>query len=52
MVEKKFKGFTAEDIALVNEDIREHTKECAYALHFGLVHTLCRDCKCHHYKKF
>jgi len=52
MVEKNFTTINPDDVALFNEEIREHTKECAYALHFGLVHTLCRNCKCHHYKKW
>jgi len=52
MVEKKFTGLNADDIAVITDEVREHTKECAYSIHFGLLHTLCRDCKCHHYKKW
>ena len=36
----------------VNTEIGEHTKDCAYNMAMKQMHQDCRDCPCHHYKKF
>jgi hypothetical protein len=36
----------------INQEVGEHTKECALNMAQKVMHTTCRDCPCHKYKKF
>jgi len=51
-MEKKFSQINPEDFVLIKQEVGEHTKECAYNSHFNMVHATCRDCPCHHYRKW
>ena len=34
----------------LNQEVAEHTEDCAYNMAMKTQHLDCRDCKCHHYK--
>lgn len=36
----------------INQEVGDHTKECALNMAQKTVHNTCRDCPCHHYKRF
>ena len=36
----------------LNQELGEHTKECARNMAFKTKHDTCRDCPCHHYRKY
>jgi len=53
MVEKVYTtGITETDSAVINQEIRGHTEKCAYNMAMKSAHDDCRDCKCHHYRKY
>lgn len=36
----------------INQEVADHTRDCAMNMAQKQVHNNCRDCPCHHYKKF
>jgi hypothetical protein len=36
----------------INQEIGEHTRECALNMAHRVTHSTCRDCPCHKYKKW
>lgn len=52
MVEKKYIGLTDADSYEINQEVRGHTKACAYNMFMHSVHDNCKDCQCHHYRKY
>ena len=52
MVEKKYIGLTDAENYEINQEVRGHTKDCAYNMALHAAHDNCRDCKCHHYRKY
>jgi len=50
--EKKFSQIDPEDFQEVLQEMGNHTKVCARNIHFRQVHDDCRDCPCHHYRKW
>lgn len=51
MVEKNIIGISPDDVYEVMDIVAEHTRDCAYNIHFRQIHDNCRDCPCHHYRK-
>lgn len=52
MVDNKYKGIIDADTFEINQEIRGHTEKCAYNMAIHSSHENCKDCQCHHYKKY
>lgn len=45
-------NYTPDVQSEINQQMGDHTKECAYNMAMKTKHLDCRDCPCHHYQKF
>ena len=50
--ELNLNGYTPDLQFEINQEVAEHTRDCALNMAQKQVHDNCRDCPCHHYKKW
>ncbi len=50
--ELNLNGYTPDLQFEINQEVAEHTRDCALNMAQKQVHNNCRDCPCHHYKKW